>query len=598
MVWQGPWSNSATYVVNDVVSRGGHSYIATANNTATDPATNVDSWNLVAAKGDAGPTGATGSQGATGATGSQGPQGATGPQGPQGTTGATGNRGVTWRGNWNSSTIYAVDDGVHYDGDAYIAIIGGSNNNPAANIGTVWQVLALGGVDGATGPQGATGATGAQGTTGAQGAQGPQGDTGSTGATGATGAQGPQGAKGLNWRGAWASGTTYAVDDAIQHNSRAYVALTAHSNSEPPNTTNWSLLSQGFRWRGSWSILTQYRVNDVVRYTRGTYVNILDTALNSPTAGGSNANWQLAAIDGDDGATGPQGPPSSPFIVNGGFEVWQRGAGPFTTNTAMTADRWRVSVSHTSGVSLSTERVVIGFGTNSTYGMRIVVSGLPTGGYIIVQQEIAGEDLRPFLSRNVSISGSVRTPGAGSYVDCYTNGTNPQAGTYSPSGGHTGDSFPQTLGMYGTAVRPDATFLALRAVIFGNGTHYVDEFALDIQNGSALPTFVNEPYMMSLMRCQRYYEIIGVPGGGDLIFNNFATASGQFPRFWVPFKVTKATAPTVTKNGTFQVNNMGQPSIIATSVHGFWWQAQTTAAGDVYAYNNGGSSNFVAEANP
>src|SRR5215471_14015617 len=32
------------------------------------------------------------------------------------------------------------------------------------------------------------------------------------------------------------------------------------------------------------------------------------------------------------------------LLTNGGFEIWQRGNGPFTANSAYTADRWLISL--------------------------------------------------------------------------------------------------------------------------------------------------------------------------------------------------------------------------------------------------------------
>ena len=64
------------YVVNDVVTDLGETWIAIAASTNSQPSTINADWSKLAAKG------------ADGATGSQGPTGATGPQGPQGATGA------------------------------------------------------------------------------------------------------------------------------------------------------------------------------------------------------------------------------------------------------------------------------------------------------------------------------------------------------------------------------------------------------------------------------------------------------------------------------------------------------------------------------
>src|SRR5206468_8131818 len=71
--WQGTWSNSTAYSVNDAVQYNGASYIAIQAGTNNPPDTSP-TWNLLADKGT---TGATGATGAIGATGPQGPQGPT-----------------------------------------------------------------------------------------------------------------------------------------------------------------------------------------------------------------------------------------------------------------------------------------------------------------------------------------------------------------------------------------------------------------------------------------------------------------------------------------------------------------------------------------
>jgi hypothetical protein len=74
--WQGAWSASGTYVIDDAVGYGGASWFCIANvgPTATVPSADPTKWALLAAQGATGATGATGLQGPTGATG---PSGAT-----------------------------------------------------------------------------------------------------------------------------------------------------------------------------------------------------------------------------------------------------------------------------------------------------------------------------------------------------------------------------------------------------------------------------------------------------------------------------------------------------------------------------------------
>jgi len=93
--------------------------------------------------------------------------GAVGPQGLTGATGATGPQGlsITWRGPWNVSTPYAINDAVCFNGSSYIATAAGSGAEPDTSPGS-WNMLASVGAQGAAGPQGVHGATGPAGPAG------------------------------------------------------------------------------------------------------------------------------------------------------------------------------------------------------------------------------------------------------------------------------------------------------------------------------------------------------------------------------------------------------------------------------------------------
>jgi hypothetical protein len=197
--WQGAWSASGTYVLNDAVGYGGASWfcINPVGPSATSPDLDPTNWALLAAQGATGPqgpigaTGPTGPQGPQGIQGVDGVQGLQGPQGVTGATGATGPQGATgpagpigpaglnWQGVWSSGTAYVPDDAVSYGGASYFCInpVGPSLTTPDLDP-TNWALLAA---QGATGPQGPIGPTGATGPAGPQGIQGPQGLQGDPG---------------------------------------------------------------------------------------------------------------------------------------------------------------------------------------------------------------------------------------------------------------------------------------------------------------------------------------------------------------------------------------------------------------------------------
>jgi len=269
--WKGNWSSSTAFSVNDAVFSSGSTYVALQANTNVQPPAS-GTWSLVSQKGDIGLTGPQGAQGATGAAGAQGPAGATGaigaqgPAGPTGATGAAGAQGsagatgpigpagLNWKGNWSSSTAYALNDAVFASGSAYVALQSNTNVQPPA-LGK-WDLIVQKGDTGPTGAQGTTGATGAQGAAGPQGPAGQTGDAGPQGPAGAAGANGAQGSAGANgvpgpigpagltWKGNWSSLTSYAVNDAVLIGGSAYVAIQANTNVQPPVSGTWDLLAQ------------------------------------------------------------------------------------------------------------------------------------------------------------------------------------------------------------------------------------------------------------------------------------------------------------------------------------------------------------------
>jgi hypothetical protein len=68
---RGPYSSTAAYLTNDIVSQDGASYVALVDNTG-QPVTTAAAWALFAAKGDQGEQGPQGNPGANGADGTDG----------------------------------------------------------------------------------------------------------------------------------------------------------------------------------------------------------------------------------------------------------------------------------------------------------------------------------------------------------------------------------------------------------------------------------------------------------------------------------------------------------------------------------------------
>jgi hypothetical protein len=159
--------------------------------------------------------------------------GSVGPAGPAGPVGPTGAAGLVYRGTYSSSTNYALNDGVSWQGSSYISLAASNVGNKPDQSPAFWSVLA------------AQGAVGAMGAVGAVGLQGPAGPVGATGATGPAGPAGANGVPGMNFRGAWASTAQYAVNDAVTFNGSTYLALTSNMSSAPDQYPQiWNVLAQ------------------------------------------------------------------------------------------------------------------------------------------------------------------------------------------------------------------------------------------------------------------------------------------------------------------------------------------------------------------
>ena len=85
------------------------------------------------------------------------------------------------------------------------------------------------------------------GATGATGPAGPQGPAGPAGpARSCRGGQGPAGAPGLNFQGAYAAGSTYALDDVVTYQGSSFVSLTGGNRGNTPGVAaQWAVLAQG-----------------------------------------------------------------------------------------------------------------------------------------------------------------------------------------------------------------------------------------------------------------------------------------------------------------------------------------------------------------
>ena len=130
----------------------------------------------------------------------------------------------------------------------------------------------------------------------------------------------PDPSGGMIWRGDWTTGTDYAVDDAVSNDGRSWICTTAHRASGSAGPTedshaNWGLLAErgddgvdgeGIDWRGAWDSGTRYAVDDAVSNDGRSWICTAAHRARGSTGPteDSHANWDLLAERGDDGDDG------------------------------------------------------------------------------------------------------------------------------------------------------------------------------------------------------------------------------------------------------------------------------------------------------
>lgn len=288
---KGTWNNVTVYSMNDTVVYSGNGYISKVdNNKGVTPGTDESFWVLFATQGaqgptgPAGPTGPVGPQGLQGIQGIQGIQGVAGPKGNQGDIGPVGPQGE--QGEKGDQGEQGPEGLVGPAGPA------GAKGDP--------------GEKGATGEAGPVGPQGPQGIQGPAGEKGEKGDKGDTGATGSRGPEGPQGVQGLTGP----AGPKGEKGDTGTQGLQGIQGPQGPQGLQGPTGPKGDKGDTGLaelNIKGNWNVATTYALNDFVNYDGKAYVSMV--AANVGLQPDTNPNaWMQFAVEGAQGPQGVQGP--------------------------------------------------------------------------------------------------------------------------------------------------------------------------------------------------------------------------------------------------------------------------------------------------
>ena len=269
-VWQGSWTTGTGYLVDDVVNVSGKSYICVVNHTASAAfATDLNyvpsKWNIIA-------------------------------------------DGQTWKGNWNTATLYSIGDLVKYGGNVYVcnsihtSALPGAVTLATANatcVSTtatltfatqspqafqVGQSITVAGVTPA-GYNGTFTVTAATATTvsyvvgSALTSQTVAGTVYSYGGLEANASKWDTFSTSFVWRSAWQTSTRYRLNDFVSYGGYTYVCTASHTSSATASlglendSANWQTFNAGIVYLGPWSGSSiRYKLNDVVQYGADLYI--------------------------------------------------------------------------------------------------------------------------------------------------------------------------------------------------------------------------------------------------------------------------------------------------------------------------------------
>ncbi len=218
--------------------------------------------------------------------------------------------------------------------------------------------------------------------------------------------------------------------------------------------------------------------------------------------------------------------PRKNFIINGNFDIWQRGSN-FTTPslTSFSADRWLYTVTNTS----VTRRAVDGELTGSYYSLRLVSSGASWAKIATRLESIDSAKLRfktvtlscyaKLVSGSLKLSTQVAT--AGTYDNFGTTNT-----IYEDNVGKT---LTSSWARYSWTfeVTTQARFgLQIQLYMMGTGTATMEFGQVQLEIGDEASDFEHEHVADTLARCQRYYQEFPETIYGKITQINFTTDQG------------------------------------------------------------------------
>ena len=320
-------------------------------------------------------------------------------------------------------------------------------------------------------------------------------------------------------------------------------------------------------------------------------------------------------------------------IINGGFDIWQRGTAVQTNagQGAYAADRWcgahQYQNSRTQRTSISSPPS----GLVSQYALRsssLTTAQSANGSRMRIAQKLESLNSYKLRGQQVTLSFWVRFSNAtvssisnaggggssaygnfgysiGSYTSTTDSATNTSAADAATNATITNGSLPTTWTKYtlagtisSTANNVDVVFgFSLLGSTTSADTEWFEIAQVQLETGSQATPFEQRPYGVELQLCQRYYYRTGGGVASDIYLAGYQPASTNIIFTYFHPVTMRATPSLASKVGTWLlINSASQPIIGGASAQSYYAyitvNAGITNANQSGAYTNNSTTYF------
>ena len=202
--------------------------------------------------------------------------------------------GHTFAGAWTTNTLYSINNLVLFQGTVYTCITAHTSSIFSADVANWLVYVQSDSWTGAWTPN-TTYAVGALATYGGVTYECETAHV--SAATTALGLEANQQSwsvwyNGVVYAGPWQQGTRYKTNDLVKVDSNVYICVTGHTSEVAPFTgsVNWNIYIPGQKFSLIWSSATAYQLNDAVVYGGNAYISLTANNINNNPST-ANSSW-------------------------------------------------------------------------------------------------------------------------------------------------------------------------------------------------------------------------------------------------------------------------------------------------------------------